>query len=447
MVKEHEREKSARCELGSELILAYSGLFLECLPPVNSDITGYVLTHSGKLFYRKKKNQPWLQQTAPSAYLFRDCACQRIYEVNSCKCSIKATKFEGRVLDCSAHAIFEVNKCGEWTEVCDLDNPKSAAATQEIQVDCLETVALIDVLAGLKNVKYLPALSSADAFLDVSVDNVANQITATLLNAQTPPVDGPAVSLVYKGWLVSGLPANKWAKQNSCNQVTKKKVYVTVLIERVNEDRLAATGVLGAGTAVNPNQIPAAAVLSADEQLAVTATHISLAPNGFAPLPADAVQGVLINWTTASPRYESGIDLDTVTPPDTNTGVATIQCTGDYEVDLSLGYFAEAPLDSFTNQVSVPYFLLWRQSGAALSVIAAAPITSVYSGTVGTPHNLALSGQANLLSALTLLAGDLLYVTYYDANADPEGATYARSYNVNGITSQWHIEALGAPSN
>jgi hypothetical protein len=136
-----------------------------------------------------------------------------------------------------------------------------------------------------------------------------------------------------------------------------------------------------------------------------------------------------------------------VTPPDTNTGVATIQCTGDYEVDLSLGYFAEAPLDSFTNQVSVPYFLLWRQSGAALSVIAAAPITSVYSGTVETPHNLALSGQANLLSALTLLAGDLLYVTYYDANADPEGATYARSYNVNGITSQWHIEALGAPSN
>src|SRR3990172_8969896 len=116
MVKEHEREKPAHCQLGSKLILAYSGLFLQCLPPTSSDITGYVLLYNGQLYYRKKKSQSWVLQTAPSAYLFRDCACQRVFEVDSCKHEIKEVKFQGRVLDCSNHAIYEVNKCGEWIE-------------------------------------------------------------------------------------------------------------------------------------------------------------------------------------------------------------------------------------------------------------------------------------------------------------------------------------------
>lgn len=442
MVKEHEREKPARCELGSELILAYSGLFLECLPPINSDVTGYVLTYSGKLYYRKQKNQPWLYQTAPSAYIFRDCACQRLYEVNSCKKAIKPIKFEGRLLDLSTNTLYEVNKCGEWIELAELDQPSSAAATQEIQVSGAQTVAVIDVLAGLKNVKYLPALSSADAFLDVSVDNVANQITATLVNAQTPPVDGPAVSLVYKGWLVSGLPANKWAKQSSCNQVTKKKVYVTVLIERVNPARLSAVGSSEADTSQVSVVITAPSV---DEAAAIAAANLLLPLAGPTRGLADIGEWAAV----AAPRYVEGITFDAA------TGLATALAAGDYSIDAVLGY-RNTTDPELPGPAQPPYFLLWLQRAGtptpAPVVLAAAPVDAAYELPAGDPqlYRLAAFGQAVLHADVTLQVGDSVYLQYYDNTtviANPTTIIFNNNFLLAGATSQFTIEALGAPSN
>lgn len=439
-------EKSGFCKLASDLIISFSGRFVDCVPNLRSGITGVILTRKGELLSRTSRCGHWQELQFPSVHLFFDCGTENTFLVDHCKHIIKQVEPCGRILDCTDRIIYEIKDC-KWVPICNLADKVSRTIVRCSTISATATSVVLDTIGNFVEVL---------EFSEIPVDLVSvadGQITVSLPNGTIAP--GGCAVLLYRTCF--------------CGE---ELIVAHLIIRSPTPAPIVARFSAQAGTiAATPLLIPGGALPIVDPILAFLPPAASLAPIVVTdPLTGATNISPVTTWVE---RYDVPSGFDPI------TGIWTVPVTGDYQVNAVLTYDSPVAFPLFATvgvpptavipRTEVPRFVLIRTRagapfGAPGEIVADAPVTAdrlagfdtgiVIGGVTVIIDTLDLAevGQASINIGLRLAAGDTLRIFFVnDTNALlstlPVPGIFGPGYILDPLGTTFNAHFLGPASN
>lgn len=408
----------------SELFIGYNGTFLSDSYKESHRKAGTILTRSGRVYYRERRDESWEDVKTPSTFLFLDNTSRVTYAVNEFDRSIVEAHPCGKVLDCTNRTVYEIRD-SKWIPVCDL----SDQTTQTIIRTTTFPASHLnkrpgEIENGLQRVLYDGdgreiSINQAGRFVDGETNddedallrNCAMVVSFDVLG-ENPEVIcetteiGPEKVDLCRGFLTQdAVPHGSSAVLTYQTYYHGQKV---IVVQIFNRERFNSKSAAGRGQF--------AKIIGFEQPLIALPTYNNVNPqqevsvNRFlVPIAEDRSNLVpVVNWT---------INYDSIRAFDPRNGYFHVPESGAYKISIVLSYCSLGLLRPTEVSTTTTWFALIKFYGNMATergkILAIAPITKYDYATIDLQDQSQI-GQSVFDVGANLKYGDILAIYYID---------------------------------